>query len=124
MVNQEALIKLGRSYAGAEVFFKEEWGSWYFSLAGKQFALMGTDASGREILTVKGPPEQNETLREQYEDISPGYYCNKTHWISLLLESDMLDDSLYEALLKQSHQLVFQKLTKKKQQEIIGGEAL
>lgn len=124
MVNQDELIELGRSWVGTEVFFKEEWGSWYFSLDGKQFALMGKDASGRDILTVKGPPEQNETLREQYEDIVPGYYCNKTHWISLLLKSDLLDDSLYQALLKQSYQLVFQKLTKKKQQEILGGEGL
>ena len=28
-------------------------------------------------------PDEGEFLRSQYEDIIPGYYCNKKHWNSV-----------------------------------------
>ena len=65
------------------------------------------------------PPEENRFLREQYEDILPGYYCNKEHWSSIRLEGSV-PDHLVRELMETSYRLVLAGLSKKKQREILG----
>ena len=63
---------------GAVRDFKEEWQWTRFQVGGKLFAAICKDGAGNDaLLTLKLPPEENCFLREQYEDILPGYYCNK-----------------------------------------------
>lgn len=71
---------------GTEAFLKEEWGSLLYRVGGKYFAMRGTDKEGRQILTLKCDPRLAEEYRECYKQIVPGYYSNKSHWNSLLLE--------------------------------------
>ncbi|WP_176466610.1 MmcQ/YjbR family DNA-binding protein [Terribacillus saccharophilus] len=112
------LLEAGRTFSGAKVYYREDWGVYYFDLAGKQFGLMSKAANEKAVLTIKGLPEENISLRQTYSDIVPGYYANKQHWNSILLCSEQLSDIEITELLQASYQLVFQKLTKKVQLEI------
>ena len=83
----DRLKSYGQSLAGANVAYREDWGTIYFGLIGKQLGMMSPEANDDAIITLKNKPEVNEELREQYpEAIIPGYYANKTHWNS---ESDL-----------------------------------
>ncbi len=68
--------------------------------------------------TLKCEPARAEELREAYASIIPGYYMNKTHWNSIYMDAEDVPMDLVENLIKHSYELVFNKLTKKAQQEI------
>lgn len=105
---------------GAVRDFKEEWQWTRFQVGGKLFAAICKDGAGNDaLLTLKLPPEENCFLREQYEDILPGYYCNKEHWSSIRLEGSV-PDYLVRELMETSYRLVLAGLSKKKQREILG----
>lgn len=104
--------------AGSTVSLKEEWGSMAFTIDGKLFALMGENKEGKAITTMKGLPADNERLREEYQTVTYGYYMNKTHWVSIDLSTDELEDASILELLRRSYQLVLQKLPKKVQLEL------
>ena len=105
---------------GAVRDFKEEWQWTRFQVGGKLFAAICKDGAGNDaLLTLKLPPEENCFLREQYEDILPGYYCNKEHWSSIRLEGSA-PDHLVRELMETSYRLVLAGLSKKKQREILG----
>jgi len=46
---------------------------------GKMFALTGLD-SERFTVNLKCDPDYALELREQYEEIIPGWHMNKSHW--------------------------------------------
>jgi len=98
--------------------FKEEWNATKYVIGGKMFALQGTDKTTRPIITLKLSPADGDFLRQQHEDIIPGYYMNKVHWNSVYLDSSIPDDLLRE-MIDKSYTLVFKGLTKKAQKEII-----
>ena len=56
-------------------------------------------------ITLKLEPSEGDFLRQQYEDIIPGYYMNKTHWNSIKPDGEVPDDLLKD-LLDKSYQLV------------------
>jgi predicted DNA-binding protein (MmcQ/YjbR family) len=85
--------------------YKEEWEATRFLLKGKMFALLGCNKNGEEIITLKLHPENGQLLREQFEDITPGYYMNKTHWNSVDLNGDVPDEVLKE-MLDESYSLI------------------
>ena len=87
-------------------------------VGGKIFAELGNYRDGRELLSVKLEPAFSELLRAQYPDaVIPGYYCNKVHWSSLFLDSDVPDD-VARAMLDNGYQIVLSGLTKKARAEI------
>ncbi|WP_196823155.1 MmcQ/YjbR family DNA-binding protein [Arthrobacter sp. CAN_A6] len=73
-----------------------------FKVHGKVFMLL-TEISGELIVIVKAGPEDGKALREQHEDITPGYHMNKHHWITLhpggTLQEDLVDDLITESYL-------------------------
>lgn len=72
------------SMPGASKDFKEEWQWTRYQVGGKLFAAVCKGDSGEdELVTLKLEPQEGAFLREQYEDILPGYYMNKTHWNSV-----------------------------------------
>ncbi|WP_062079263.1 MmcQ/YjbR family DNA-binding protein [Demequina globuliformis] len=73
---------------GASIVPYPEWGAQTFQVAGKHFGRYGMLANGAPALTVKGDPEENVALREQYASVTPGHYANKRLWISIALEGD------------------------------------
>lgn len=57
-------------------------------------------------------------MRQQFDDIIPGYYMNKTHWNSINPDGAVPDDLLKE-MLDKSYQLVLSSFSRKKQEEIL-----
>ena len=104
--------------------FKVEWGWNRYMVGGKMFAatccpdIKYKDCGGREIITLKCDPLLLEILIKEHEEIIPGFYMDKRNWISVFLDG-ALDEQLLHDLCDQSYKLVFNKLTKKLQNEII-----
>jgi len=86
-----------------------------FKVKGKMFALLSLD-KGTSI-NLKCDPEKALQLREQYEDITPGWHMNKKHW-NTVNYSSVLPDSLVRELIDHSYELVVSSLTKKLQKEL------
>lgn len=106
---------------GAVRDFKEEWQWTRFQVGGKLFAAICKDGEGQdELLTLKLEPAEGRFLREQYEDVIPGYYMNKEHWNSIQLEG-AVPEELVRELIGKSYRLVLGGLSKKKQKEIAEG---
>lgn len=115
---KEHFINFGNSLPHAKVYFRDDWGVYYFDVLGKQFGLMTKEESDESIITLKGLPENNEVLRETYTDIVPGYYANKKHWNSIYLKTEELTDSEIEKMIQHSYDLVWQKIPKKIKEEL------
>ena len=82
-----------------------------FKVAGKMFAAMGLEWEEAAI-NLKCDPERAEQLRDEYEDIIPGYHMSKKHWNTVYTERTV-EDELIEELIDHSYDLVFSKLPKK-----------
>lgn len=109
-----------KSMKGVSSDFKEEWNWTRYLLGDKMFAAVCKDDQGRDFLiTLKLKPVEGQFLRQQYEDITPGYYMNKVHWNSIKADGNVPDDLLKD-LLEKSYRLVLAGLTKKKQSELLG----
>ena len=113
--NIQYLKDEARKWPGATVEYREDWDCDYFGIEKKCFCMLGTNKTGERVMTVKGDPAENELLREQYSDVVPGYYANKTHWNSFLLENSSFTEEQLALFLKKSYQLVLEKLPKKVQ---------
>lgn len=97
--------------------FKIEWEASRFLIDAKMFVMIGFNKEKQEIISLKLNPEYGLLLRNEYEDIKPGYYLNKDHWNSIDLNGDLPDDLLKE-LIDQSYQLVINTFSKKQQEKI------
>ncbi len=117
-MNKETIHAYCLKLHGSTYDYKEEWQADRYHIGGKMYGMMGGDATGRPVLTLKCEPIRAEELREAYEGIIPGYYMNKTHWNSIYMDVDDVPIDLVENLIQHSYELVFGKLTKKAQQEI------
>ncbi|MFT4006694.1 MAG: MmcQ/YjbR family DNA-binding protein [Lacrimispora sp.] len=108
------------SMKGASSDFKEEWNWRRYLLGDKMFAAVCMDNQGEaQLITLKLEPLEGDFLRQQYEDILPGYYMNKLHWNSVRADGNVPDDLLKD-MLEKSYDLVLSKMTKKKQKELLG----
>ncbi len=112
------LIEYGNTLPHASVYFREDWQVYYFDLAGKQFGLMSKEPSEESVITLKGNPDVNEEMRENYSDISPGYYANKKHWNSIKLNSKELSGSEIKRMILTSYELVWGNLPAKIRKEL------
>jgi predicted DNA-binding protein (MmcQ/YjbR family) len=84
----------------------------------KMFALLG-HTDGVESVNLKGDPEQNWMLREQYpKTVLPGYHMNKRHWNTVLINGTVPEDVLLQ-LVEESYLLVWRGLPKSERQQII-----
>lgn len=99
--------------------FKVEWNWHLWLIGGKMYAAVCVDdQSGEEVLlTLKLDPLEGDLLRQQYEDIIPGYYMNKTHWNSIKL-SGSVPDEVIRHMMAESYRLVAKSLTKKIRDEL------
>lgn len=115
----EWILQEARKYPGSDVNYKEEWDAVCFFVAGKLFGYLGDHNEKGWILTLKGKPDQNQELREEYSFIEPGYHMNKVHWVTILLDHEEVKNKMVNTLLGRSYQLVFSGLSKKMQAEIL-----
>lgn len=94
--------------AGLEHPFGPEWD--VFKVRGKVFMLL-TEVTGEPIVIIKADPEDSKALREQHDDITPGYHMNKRHWITLR-PGGSLHERLVGELVTESYRLVVENVPK------------
>ncbi len=85
-------------------------------VGGKIFAITGLDTIELSV-NLKCDPERAVELREEYENIIPGYHMNKKHWNTVDMNESQPDD-FYKELIDHSYDLVYKSLTKKIKAEI------
>lgn len=107
------------SKAGVTKDLQKDWNWVRYQIGGKMFAAVCLGENDEPYyITLKLEPAEGDFLRQQYEDIIPGYYMNKTHWNSVKPDGEVPDDLLKD-LLDKSYQLVLGGFSKKKQREIL-----
>ena len=110
---------------GASKDYKAEWEWFRYLVSGKQFAAVCTPGekhvsfAGKTMVLLKCDPQLAELYRAQYEDVVPGFYCNKRTWNSVFLDGDVPDDVL-KFMCDQSYELVLAGLTKKERRAVLG----
>lgn len=70
----------------------------------KMFALI-SEGKDPVQLSLKGDPKLNETLREKYDEVMPGYHLNKKHWNTLVLAGQLQWPEVQD-LIRHSYDLV------------------
>jgi predicted DNA-binding protein (MmcQ/YjbR family) len=88
-----------------------------FKLAGKMYALAGTDQRPLRI-NLKCDPEQAQVLRAMHENIIPGYHMNKEHWNTVICDGSLPSGLIYK-LIDDSYDLVRQKLSRSEKKRLI-----
>ena len=107
------------SKTGVTKDLQEDWNWIRYQIGGKMFAAVCLGENDEPYyITLKLEPLEGDFLRQQYEDIIPGYYMNKLHWNSVKPDGEVPDDLLKD-LLDKSYQLVLGGFSKKKQREIL-----
>ena len=79
-----------------------------YKVRDRVFMLL-TAVSGDPIVVLKAAPSDGQALREEYNDITPGYHMNKEHWITLS-PGGSIDRTLVEDVVTDSYLLVVEKL--------------
>lgn len=77
---------------------------------GKMFALTGLEAEEFRV-NLKCDPEYGIELREEFEDIIPGWHMNKIHWNTVYFENG-LEMNLLCKLVDHSYDMVVKKMKK------------
>lgn len=85
-----------------------------FTVAEKWFCLLDIE---NKFCDIKCKPENVEALQAKYSGIQPAWHMNKTHWIKIVLDSDVPDKEI-ESLVRQAYELIVGSLTKIKRQEL------
>ena len=101
-----------RELPGAELEYPFGPGWDVYKVRDKVFMLL-TDTTGEPIVILKADPADSKALREEHEDITPGYHMNKRHWITLHPSGD-LSRQLIEELVTESYLLVVENLPRAK----------
>ena len=85
-----------------------------FTVADKWFCLLDIE---NKFCDIKCEPENVKALQDKYTGIQPAWHMNKTHWIKMVLDSDVPEKEI-ENLVKQSYELIVKKLKKSTRQEL------
>lgn len=106
---------------GTREDYKAEWEATRYLVDDKMFLMVGENKKKQEIITLKLPPEVGHLMRQEYEEVVPGYYMNKEHWNSIDANGSVSDEMLM-GMIRQSHKLILEGLTKKRQKELLAGQ--
>ncbi len=113
---------------GATQDYKPEWAWQRFLVGGRMFAARMRPGeehnplyAGRELLNLKCEPQWAELWRAEYPQVLPGFYSDKRNWNSVDLNGG-LPEELLRHMIDESYRLVFARLTRKLQREILGTE--
>ncbi|MEO8795457.1 MAG: MmcQ/YjbR family DNA-binding protein [Daejeonella sp.] len=86
-----------------------------FKVVDKIFLLIGLENADR--FNAKCDPEKAQQLREEYEEVQPGYHMNKVHWNTVFINGRLSDQMVLE-LIDHSYDLIVKSLPKNKQSQI------
>lgn len=75
------------------------------------------DINEPNTINLKCDPEMAVELRERYEEITPGFHMNKSHWNTVNLKGN-LKETLIQEMIVNSYDLVVKSLTKKLRDEL------
>ena len=89
-----------------------------FRIKGKMFCLIDVENPG--TINLKCDPERALELREEYEEIIPGFHMNKKHWNTVDISGTLKDNFICE-LIDHSYDLVVKTLPKKLKADITNG---
>lgn len=78
-----------------------------YKVMDKMFAL--ADVHLFDSINLKCDPDKALVLREQYEQVQPGYHMNKKHWNTILVDG-VLPESLLRQWIDDSYALVVEGL--------------
>jgi len=115
-MNLESFREYCLAKAGVEETFPFGEDTLVFKVMGKMFALTGLNSTVFTI-NLKCDPERSIELREQHDEIKPGYHMNKVHWNTIDCES-ALEERLIWELVDHCYELVVKSLPKKLQAEL------
>jgi predicted DNA-binding protein (MmcQ/YjbR family) len=87
-----------------------------FKIVGKMFALAALDEIPTTV-NLKCDPDLAFALRDQYEQVQPGYHMNKKHWNTVEIDSGIPDAELRK-MIDHSYELVVQGLPKKAREKL------
>lgn len=104
--------------AGARAADQEAWGCVVLWIGEKMFGLVSEDSRGRELLTLKLPPEDNLALRQQHDFVEPGWHVNKRHWSSVVLADASHDRALVTELVEDSYDCLLSTLPRWQRERI------
>lgn len=104
------------SKPGVEECFPFDEVTLVFKVLGKVFALTGLDSEAFKV-NLKCDPDRALDLREQYEEVQPGYHMNKKHWNTVSFDGS-LPDALLKELIDHSYDLVRASLPAKLRKEL------
>jgi predicted DNA-binding protein (MmcQ/YjbR family) len=85
-------------------------------VSGKIFALF-SQKSRKLFVSLKCDPFMAQNLRQQYEEITPGYHLNKEHWNTLSLDSSIPEHEILW-MADHSYEMVLKGLTKEEKAKI------
>ena len=98
---------------------KIQWGNdLVFKIAGKMFAVVVLEGASKYCLSFKCTEEKFAELVEQ-DGIDPAPYSARYYWVALE-RFDVVSEKELKALLRNSYDLVFEKLPKKAKSELEG----
>jgi len=86
-----------------------------FKVGGKMFLL--ADLESAASFNAKCDPERAIALREEFEEIIPGFHMSKVHWNTVSMTGRLSHMQLQE-LIDHSYDLVYKSLTKKVKEEV------
>ena len=116
-MNIEELRQYCLCKTGVEETFPFDESTLVFKVMGKMFLLTGLNADEFRV-NLKCDPERAIQLREEHEDIIPGWHMNKKHWNTVYCERG-LDDKMIIDLIDHSYDLVVSKLTRKVREQML-----
>lgn len=117
-----------RAKPGAEHDYKLEWQWDRYMVRGKLFAAICKPEEkyqtygGHPLVNLKCDPLLAEAFRREYPQVLPGFYSDKRTWNAVLLDGDLPQEVLQD-MCDMSYRLILEKLPKKTQREILGGES-
>ena len=87
-----------------------------YKVKGKLFAIAGVK---NEVgsMNLKGEPDRNVELREEWEAVTPGYHMNKKHWNTIVFDGS-LPSPLIKEMIEKSYRLVVAGLPKKLREDL------
>lgn len=114
-MNIEELRDYCLSKPGAMEEFPFDSDTLVFKAGGKIFLLISLEKGNR--FNVKCDPEWAIELREQHNEIVPGYHMNKKHWNTVYMDGQLKFSFILE-LITHSYELIIKNLPKS-QRELI-----
>ena len=119
MMNLENYYVYCTAKKGVTEHFPFDQDTLVFKVGGKMFALSSLKSweENSPAVNLKCDPERGAELRNQFDDIVPGWHMSKVHWNTIAINKGV-DNKLVKDLIDHSYDLVFKSLTKKIREEL------